>query len=239
MLQRSNGTKLQNVDSVDGVQVVAVSMVELRELTAAIERGDRDAAKRLTTQAIAEQLVPQQILDAMVGGMDTIGQKFQLHEIFVPEMLIAARAMKESMALLEPLLVESGYQPIGRVVIGTVEGDLHDIGKNLVTMMWRSARVEVVDLGANVSPQKFLDAVRTHQPQVVGMSALLTTTMPAMQRTIDVLRELGDSIPKIVIGGAPVTQQFADLIGADGYAPDAASAVPLLRGLLVADSGTV
>jgi len=207
-------------------------MIDLAQLGAAIERGDRDTARALTTQAIDAGLPPQQILDAMVGAMGVVGKRFQAHEVFVPEMLIAARAMKESIALLEPLLVKAGIRPVARAIIGTVEGDLHDIGKNLVAMMWRSANIEVIDLGANVSPQKFLDAARQHEPQLVGLSALLTTTMPAIRRTVEALRQAGIVAPRIVIGGAPVTPQYAQEIGADGYAPDAASAVDLARNLL-------
>jgi len=207
-------------------------MIDLAQLGAAIERGDRDTARALTTQAIDAGLPPQQILDAMVGAMGVVGKRFQAHEVFVPEMLIAARAMKESIALLEPLLVKAGIRPVARAIIGTVEGDLHDIGKNLVAMMWRSANIEVIDLGANVSPQKFLDAARQHEPHLVGLSALLTTTMPAIRRTVEALRQAGIVAPRIVIGGAPVTPQYAQEIGADGYAPDAASAVDLARNLL-------
>jgi len=207
-------------------------MIDLAQLGSAIERGDRDTARALTTQAIEAGLPPQQILDAMVGAMGVVGKRFQAHEVFVPEMLIAARAMKESIALLEPLLVQAGIRPVARAIIGTVEGDLHDIGKNLVAMMWRSANIEVIDLGANVSPQKFLDAARQHEPQLVGLSALLTTTMPAIRRTVEALRQAGIVAPRIVIGGAPVTPQYAQEIGADGYAPDAASAVDLARNLL-------
>jgi 5-methyltetrahydrofolate--homocysteine methyltransferase len=207
-------------------------MIDLAQLGAAIERGDRDTARALTTQAIDAGLPPQQILDAMVGAMGVVGKRFQAHEIFVPEMLIAARAMKESIALLEPLLVQAGIRPVARAIIGTVEGDLHDIGKNLVAMMWRSANIEVIDLGANVAPQKFLDAARQHEPQLVGLSALLTTTMPAIRRTVETLRQAGIAAPRIVIGGAPVTPQYAQEIGADGYAPDAASGVDLARNLL-------
>ncbi len=207
-------------------------MIDLTQLGAAIERGDRESARNLTRQAIDEGRPPQEILDAMVGAMDIVGRKFQAHEVFVPEMLIAARAMKESIALLEPLLVQAGIRPVAKAVIGTVEGDLHDIGKNLVAMMWRSANIEVIDLGANVAPQKFLDAVRQHAPQIVGLSALLTTTMPAIRRTVEAFRAAGGPLPRIVIGGAPVTPEYATEVGADGYAPDAASAVELARNLL-------
>jgi 5-methyltetrahydrofolate--homocysteine methyltransferase len=147
-------------------------------------------------------------------------------------MLIAARAMKESLALLEPILAKSGHQPLCTAVIGTVEGDLHDIGKNLVAMMWRGANMTVVDLGAGVPPQKFVDAARQHNPRIIGLSALLTTTMPAMKRTVETLKSADVNGLKIVVGGAPVNQRFADQIGADGYAPDAASAVNVARSLM-------
>ena len=207
-------------------------MPDLQELGEAIKRGDRDKAIALTNEAIEAQSPAQDILDVMVAAMDTVGQRFQNNEIFVPEMLIAARAMKEAMALLEPTLVEAGITPVARAVIGTVEGDLHDIGKNLVAMMWKGANFDVVDLGTNVSPQSFVDAARENEAQLVGLSALLTTTMPAIKSTVEAIREAGLDVAKVVIGGAPVTQEYADEIGADGYAPDAASAVEVARGLL-------
>jgi len=207
-------------------------MSDLLALGAAIERGDRETAKRLTQEAITAGQPPLEILDAMVASMDIVGKKFQAHEVFVPEMLVAARAMKESIGLLEPLLIAAGIKPIAKAIIGTVEGDMHDIGKNLVAMMWRSANIEVIDLGANVAPQKFIAAAQQHQPQLVGLSALLTTTMPAIKRTVEALRAAGVTGPKIVIGGAPVTPQYAAEVGADGYAPDAASAVDQARVLL-------
>jgi 5-methyltetrahydrofolate--homocysteine methyltransferase len=169
----------------------------------------------------------------LVSGMDVIGDRFQRNEAFVPEMLIAARAMKESMTVLEPLLVKAGIKPEHTAVIGTVQGDLHDIGKNLVAMMWRGAHFNVVDLGTNVPPEKFVEAAREHNAGLVGLSALLTTTMPAMKETVAALRSAG--VPaKVVIGGAPITQGFADQIGADAFAPDAASGVDIARKLLTA-----
>jgi 5-methyltetrahydrofolate--homocysteine methyltransferase len=207
-------------------------MPDLHELGEAIKRGDRDQAVALTQAAIDEKLPAQNILDAMVQAMDVVGQKFQNNEIFVPEMLIAARAMKEAMGLLEPILVAAGIKPVAKAVIGTVEGDLHDIGKNLVAMMWKGANFDVVDLGTNVPPQKFVDAVKDNDAQLVGLSALLTTTMPAIKTTVDAIRGSGLDVTKVVIGGAPVTQEYADEVGADGYAPDAASAVDVARSLL-------
>jgi 5-methyltetrahydrofolate--homocysteine methyltransferase len=168
----------------------------------------------------------------MTAAMDDVGQKFQKNEVFVPELLIASRAMKESMALLEPLLVKAGIKPEFTVVVGTVQGDLHDIGKNLVAMMWKGANFNVVDLGTNVTPEKFVEAARQHSAQLVGLSALLTTTMPAMKSTVQALKAAGLTNTKVMIGGAPVTEDFARQIGADGYAPDAASAVQAARTML-------
>jgi 5-methyltetrahydrofolate--homocysteine methyltransferase len=207
-------------------------MPDLQELGEAIKRGDRDKSVVLTHEALDAKMPAQEVLDVMVSAMDVVGQRFQKNEIFVPEMLIAARAMKEAMGVLEPILVEAGIKPVAKAVIGTVEGDLHDIGKNLVAMMWKGANFDVVDLGTNVPPQKFVSAVREHQAQIVGLSALLTTTMPAIKSTVDAIKEAGLDVTKVVIGGAPVTQEYADEIGADGYAPDAASAVDVARNLL-------
>lgn len=207
-------------------------MPDLQELGEVIKRGDRNKAAELTKAAIAEQVPAQEILDVMVGAMDVVGQRFQKNEIFVPEMLIAARAMKEAMGLLEPVLVAAGITPVAKAVIGTVEGDLHDIGKNLVAMMWKGANFDVVDLGTNVSPQKFVDAIKNNNAQIVGLSALLTTTMPAIKTTVAAIKAAGLDTAKVVIGGAPVTQEYANEVGADGYAPDAASAVDVARSLL-------
>jgi len=209
-------------------------MVNLQNLASAIEAGNRVEATKLTKQAIEDKLPAKEMLDAMVGAMDSIGRKFQRNEVFVPEMLIASRAMRESMAVLEPVLVKAGIKPAFTAVIGTVQGDLHDIGKNLVAMMWKGANFAVVDLGTNVSAEKFLEAARQHGATIVGLSALLTTTMPAMKQTVSTLK--GAKVPglKVVIGGAPITEEFAKEIGADGFAPDAASAVDLVRKLVAA-----
>ena len=206
--------------------------MELSELTDAIKTGNRNAANRLTQEAIEAFLEPRSILDALIAGMDDVGARFQRNEVFVPEMLIAARAMKESMAILEPLLAQAGIRPEYTAIIGTVKGDLHDIGKNLVAMMWRGANFNVIDLGTNISPERFVEAAREHHPQIIGLSALLTTTMPSMKATIEELRAAGIPNAKIIIGGAPITQQFADQIGADAFAPDAASAVEVARQLV-------
>jgi 5-methyltetrahydrofolate--homocysteine methyltransferase len=219
--------------SVSGLQEENVS-TDLQQLTEAIIKGNRKEAVRLTQEAIDAGADPKTTLDAMVAGMDEVGKRFQANEVFVPEMLIAARAMKESIALLEPLLVAAGIKPELTAVIGTVQGDLHDIGKNLVAMMWKGANFEVIDLGTNVPADKFVAAAKEHHANVIGLSALLTTTMPAMKTTVDALKAAGLTDVKVLIGGAPITQQFADEIGADGYAADAASAVDKVRQLIAA-----
>ncbi len=206
-------------------------MADLAALTAAVEAGNRTAAAELTQTAVDEGLDPKTILDAMTAAMDVVGRKFQEGELFVPEMLIAARAMKAGTQILEPVLLAAGVKPEFRAVVGTVEGDLHDIGKNLVGMMWKGGGIEVFDLGVNVPPAKFVEAAREHDAHLVGVSALLTTTMPNMRGVVEAVKAAGLSA-KVVIGGAPVTPEFADQIGAHGYAPDAGSAVDLARGLL-------
>jgi 5-methyltetrahydrofolate--homocysteine methyltransferase len=207
-------------------------MSVLDQLTEAIKKGNRNDAKRLTQEAITTMNPPRAILDALVSGMDDVGTRFQRNEIFVPEMLIASRAMKEAMQLLEPLLVQAGIRPAFTAVVGTVQGDLHDIGKNLVAMMWKGANFGVVDLGTNVPAEKFIAAAKEHKAQLVGLSALLTTTMPAMKQTVAALKGANIEGLKVVIGGAPITESFANEIGADGFAPDAASAVELARRLV-------
>ena len=201
-------------------------MTTLEQLSQAVTSGKTRDAKALTLLALEEGQAPVDIVDrALVPAMAAVGEAFKTAQIFVPEMLVAARAMKEAMALLEPRLVADGIKPKFTAVIGTVLGDLHDIGKNLVAIMWKGAMFRVIDLGTNVPPARFIAAVAEHQPHVVGLSALLTTTMPAMGETVRALRASGGPAVKILIGGAPVTQQFADEIGADGYAKDAANAV--------------
>ncbi|MGD9519742.1 MAG: corrinoid protein [Armatimonadota bacterium] len=202
-------------------------MADLNALAEAIISGNQAEAVRLTQEAINEGVAPGAILnEGLVAGMSVVGAKFKANEFYVPEVLIAARAMKSAMELLRPLLASSGVQPKGKVAIGTVRGDLHDIGKNLVAMMLEGGGYEVIDLGVDVSPEKFVEAVQTQDVKLVGLSALLTTTMPAMKDTIEALKEAGvrDKVG-VLIGGAPVTQDYADEIGADAYAPDAASAV--------------
>jgi 5-methyltetrahydrofolate--homocysteine methyltransferase len=209
-------------------------MIDFEQLTEAIRKGNRNEATRLTKAAIDAGTPPKTILDAMIAGMDEIGRLFKENKVFVPELLIAARAMKEALALLEPLLVKAGIRPEHTAVIGTVQGDLHDIGKNLVAMMWKGANFAVIDLGTNVPADKFVTAAKEHKAQIVGLSALLTTTMPAMKTTIEAIRAAGLNGVKILIGGAPVTRDYANEIGADGYGSDAASAVDVARRLVAA-----
>jgi 5-methyltetrahydrofolate--homocysteine methyltransferase len=196
--------------------------------------GDPGKVEALTQQALAEDTAPGEIIDGyLIPAMAEVGDRYERNEFYVPELLAAAHAMGRAMAILEPLVAGGERKTAGRVVIGTVMGDLHDIGKNLVSMMLKGAGFEVVDLGVDVSPAGFVAATRQHQPQVVGLSALLSTTMQEMRRTIDALCEAGvrDGV-KVMVGGAPVTQRFADEVGADGYAPDANAAVRAIKALL-------
>jgi 5-methyltetrahydrofolate--homocysteine methyltransferase len=205
---------------------------DLKALSEAVIRGSQKTAVEITKAAIDEDISPEKILnEGLIAGMNVIGGRFKKNEVYIPEVLIAARAMKMAMELLEPKLVAAGVKPLGKCAIGTVQGDLHDIGKNLVAMMLKGAGFEVVDLGVDVSPEKFVEKVKSTGVQIVGMSALLTTTMPAMERTIKALKDAGIKA-KIMIGGAPVTQIYADKIGANGYAADAATAVDVAKHLL-------
>jgi len=207
-------------------------MADLEALSEALIRGDRDTVVELTNQALAEGVAPEEILEGgLIAGMNVVGKRFKANEIYVPEVLIAARAMNGGMSVLEPKLAAAGVKPAATVVIGTVKGDLHDIGKNLVGMMLKGGGLNVVDAGTDVSPDKFIEACTAEAAELCAMSALLTTTMPQMSETIKALKQAGTPV-KTMIGGAPVTQGFADEIGADGYAPDAASAVDLVRSLL-------
>ena len=200
-------------------------MTTLELLSQAVAAGKSKDARALTQRALDEGAKPGELVDqALVPAMAAVGEKFKNNEIFVPEMLVAARAMKESMTVLEPRLLAAGITPKFTAVIGTVQGDLHDIGKNLVAVMWKGANFRVIDLGTNVATAKFVSAINEYRPQVVGLSALLTTTMPAMVETLRAIRTSGCPPVKIMVGGAPISQQYADEIGADGYAPDAASA---------------
>jgi len=207
-------------------------MADLKALADAVIKGDQSTAIEITKTALAEGTSAKSILDdGLIAGMDVVGVRFKKNEIYIPEVLIAARAMKMAMEVLEPELVKSGVEPVGKLMIGTVKGDLHDIGKNLVAMMLKGAGFKVIDLGIDVGPEKFVQIAKATDTHLIGMSTLLTTTMPSMEKTIKVLKEAGVSA-KIMIGGAPVTQGYADKIGADGYAPDAASAVDLAKSLV-------
>jgi 5-methyltetrahydrofolate--homocysteine methyltransferase len=205
----------------------------LKPVYEAVLDGNAPAAQA-SVKAALEAGIPADVVlkDGLISAMAEVGRLFEENEYFVPEMLVSARAMQSGLTLLKPLLAESGAEPAGRVVIGTVKGDLHDIGKNLVAMMLEGAGFEVIDLGTDVSPEKFVKAVVDNKAQIIGMSALLTTTMPSMGTTIKVLEESGlrDQV-KVMIGGAPVTDGFAKQIGADGYSPDASSAVRLAKSL--------
>jgi 5-methyltetrahydrofolate--homocysteine methyltransferase len=206
----------------------------LSTLSENIIKGNADQTEQLTRQAIDEKIPVEKILqDGLIAGMNVVGAKFKANEFYVPEVLIAARAMKAGMKILQPKLMESGIQPIATVVIGTVKGDLHDIGKNLVAMMWEGAGFRVIDIGVDATPEKFISAIEEHNANAVAMSALLTTTMTQMKIAINKMKTDGvrDRV-KVLIGGAPVTQSYADEIAADGYAADAASSVELLKSLL-------
>ncbi|OGV63221.1 MAG: methyltransferase [Lentisphaerae bacterium RIFOXYB12_FULL_65_16] len=206
----------------------------LNQLAENLIKGKAPQVKELTQKAIDAKIPPGDILDkGLVAGMSVIGERFKRNEVYVPEVLIAARAMNAGMSLLKPLLVAAGVKAKGIVCCGTVKGDLHDIGKNLVCMMLEGAGYKVVDLGVNVDPEKFVAAVKDNKADAIGMSALLTTTMTSMKTTVDAFKEAGiRNSCKIMVGGAPLTQNFSDEIGADGYAADAASAVDKLTELL-------
>ena len=211
-------------------------MADFQGIAESLIKGNRDRVGELVQQAVDEGVGPSEILnEGLVAGMNVVGAKFKANEFYVPEVLIAARAMKAGMAIIKPLLAESGAEPAASFAIGTCKGDLHDIGKNLVAMMMEGAGFEVIDMGIDVDPEKFVEIVKERKPDVIALSALLTTTMPAMKTTIDALEAAGvrDQV-KTMIGGAPVTQNYADEIGADGYAPDAASAVDKAKELLAA-----
>ncbi len=211
-------------------------MADIQALAEAVINGDRDEVTRLAQEAVNEGVGPESIVnEGLIAGMSEVGRRFKANEFYVPEVLIAARAMHAGMDIVNPLLAESGIEPRGRVLIGTVQGDLHDIGKNLVAMMLEGGGYEIIDMEVDVTPDQFVAAVNEHSPNVVAMSALLTTTMPSMKDTIDALAAAGvREQVKVMIGGAPITQDYADEIGADGYAADAASAVDLAADLMSA-----
>lgn len=210
--------------------------LDLDQLYFAIVDGNAKAAAAITKDAVAANVDPQTLLtEYMIPAMDEVGARFEANECFVPELLISARAMKSGMEVIRPLLLGQAIEPAGRVVVATVQGDLHDIGKNLVATMLEGGGFQIVDIGTDVSPDKLADAVQSHQPQIVALSALLTTTLPSMKRMLDRLAQDGlRERVKVMIGGAPVTQDFADEIGADGYSDNAAGAVTLARQLMSA-----
>jgi 5-methyltetrahydrofolate--homocysteine methyltransferase len=209
-------------------------MVDREKFYTLLSQGKMDEVKKLTQEALNAGESPEVILkQGLIPAMEQIGIRFKNGVIYIPEVLIAARAMHAGMDVLKPILSKSNTPMEGKVVIGTVKGDLHDIGKNLVSMMFEGGGFEVVDLGVDVSPEKFVDAVRKHKPQVVAMSALLTTTMREMKTILDAIVRAGlKNQVKTIVGGAPLTEKFAKEIGADGYAPDAASAVDVVKSLL-------
>jgi methylmalonyl-CoA mutase cobalamin-binding domain/chain len=209
-------------------------LVDLTRLYDAILAGDATSAADVTSAALAENLDSRQMLaDYMIPAMDEVGRRFEANEYFVPELLVSARAMKAALAILRPVLAERGVEPAGRVVIGTVKGDLHDIGKGLVASMMEGGGFDVIDLGVDVSPERFVAEARRSDADVVAISALLTTTMTSMKGVIDALDQAGlRQRVKVLIGGAPVTQRYADGIGADGYSPTANGAVAVARRLL-------
>jgi 5-methyltetrahydrofolate--homocysteine methyltransferase len=210
-------------------------MASLQELSEAIQKGNAAKAKELTTALLAEKTRAADVLNkGLLDGMEKIGKRFKANEVYIPEVLIAARAMNQSMDILKPELVKAGVKPIGKMLLGTVKGDLHDIGKNLVKMMAQGAGIEVVDLGIDVGPEKFLQGLKDNpDAKAVGMSALLTTTMTGMKEVIDLfVKDGARGKVKFMVGGAPLTDQYAREIGADGYAPDAASAAESFKGFV-------
>jgi 5-methyltetrahydrofolate--homocysteine methyltransferase len=208
--------------------------LDLSSIKQRLVEGDAQGTADGAREALAEQVPAETILrEALIAGMEEVGDLFARNEYFVPELLLSARAMYRALDILRPLLVGSGYEPAGKVVMGTVQGDLHDIGKKLVAMMLEGSGFEVVDLGTNVAPDRFVEAVKESGARLVGLSALLTTTLPAMEETVRAIRqaELAAEV-RVMIGGAPVTDSYAQQIGAQGYAPDASSATALARRLL-------
>lgn len=208
------------------IEALADSIISFK-----MKDGGEYVAPGLTREALDAGIDPQEILyGGLIAGMNVVGEKFSAQEYFLPEVLCAAKAMQGALGILKPILAETGAKPVGVVIIGTVQGDLHDIGKNLVSMMLQGAGFEVIDLGVDVDPKKFAAEARERGAQVIGLSALLTTTMVKMPEVIEALRESGirDKV-KVMIGGAPVTQSYADEVGADGYAPDSTGAVALAR----------
>lgn len=207
-------------------------MADLQALADALIKGDRNTVVELTNQALDEGVGPKDVLEqGLIAGMDVVGRRFKANEVYVPEVLIAARAMHAGMDVLKPKLAEAGIEPLGTVVLGTVKGDLHDIGKNLVGMMLTGAGLKVVDIGTDAPAEKFVESCKSEGAAVCAMSALLTTTMPQMTEVVKAIKDSGIET-KTIIGGAPVTQNYADEIGADGYAADAASAADVTKQLI-------
>ena len=206
----------------------------IQKISEELLEGEAEKVESLTHEALTQGLSPEAILrEGLIGGMNVVGERFKQGELFVPEVLLAARAMQAGMNILQPHLMKGGIKPLGRIILGTVKGDLHDIGKNLVGMMLEGAGFEVVDLGIDTSPERFVDEVEEKKPHILAMSALLTTTLPMMKATIELLKARGmRKDVRILVGGAPLSQRFADEIGADGYAPDAVNAVEKARELL-------
>ncbi len=209
-------------------------MEMLEKISEELQKGNYQEVPKLVQQALNAKIPPAKILsDGLVAGMDIVGDKFRRDELFMPEVLISAKAMQAGMEILRPKLIEAGAKLAGKIALGTVKGDLHDIGKNLVGMLMEGAGFQVIDLGTDVASEKFVEAVKSQKPNLLGLSALLTTTMPKMKEVVESLVEAGTrSSVKVMIGGAPVTEKFAKDIGADGYAPDAASAVEKARELI-------
>jgi 5-methyltetrahydrofolate--homocysteine methyltransferase len=216
-----------------------VNVDVLAQIAVHLVRGDEDQVSELTRHAIQQGLPPKRILDdGLIAGMQRVGELFKCHEIYLPDVLMAAQAMNAGLEHLKPLLIKEGIPTLGKVVLGSVQGDLHDIGKNLVGVLLKGAGFEVIDLGSDVAPERFVEAAQTHQAPVIGMSALLTTTMPVMGRVVSLLQERGlAGRTKTIIGGAPVTEKFAREIGVDAYGYDAANAVERVKALLGSSAG--
>jgi 5-methyltetrahydrofolate--homocysteine methyltransferase len=209
----------------------------LRELSKSLQRGDIEHTRLLTGRAITEKLEPTRILDdGLIAGMVVVGKRFKAHEIFLPDVLLAAKAMYAGMDLLRPLFMKDSMPTMGKVVIGTVQGDLHDIGKNLVAIMLKGAGFEVIDLGKDVAPETFVDTAEHEGAAIIGMSALLTTTMPVMKRVVELARERGIyGRTKVIVGGAPLSAEYAEQIGAHAYCFDSVSAVDCVKSFVAAD----
>ncbi|MFQ6112652.1 MAG: corrinoid protein [bacterium] len=203
----------------------------LKQISESLQQGNDQEVFDLTSQAIKQNISPKHILDkGLIAGMDVIGEQFRKHEIFLPDVLLAAKAMYSGLDGLKPLLIKEGISSMGKIVVGTVHGDQHDIGKNLVGIMLQGAGFEIIDLGKDVPPERFVEAAQKQQAKIIGMSALLTTTMPVMKKVVDLLQKKGlNSSIKTIIGGAPVSEEFAREIGADAYAYDAAKAVECVK----------